>query len=267
MRNLLAVILTVLALVVSTTSNAATNYLCDTLAPQISSPLKTVVVSFPSQIVTKEGVPSNPYSSIRHESDYFLVPTDNTMGGRLLRMRPFSTSDARPWYGIEETNVVFLDVLTQELVSAPLTVLVDASGTKTHRATVTVDNKDFYVHVYYALSPRYPATILTWGREASYGQAGFDVDDLTCSLTEPEVVPGNNIIDIKAMRPAQGKPDPTLFLISLERPLHIRHQIEFSPDKINWGRINRSNLMMNDGLNEIGWRSEYRSGTFRITVP
>jgi hypothetical protein len=248
----------------------ATNYHCNRLSPRIKSAMsRDIVFSNSGQLVVVEGQSSHGYSSVRHESDYFVIPADNPDGARILMLPPFTTSNDRPWFGIEETNIFLTDYFSGEVFSAPLTVYEDLIGAKTHHATLSIDGRDVYVFVYYAITPRYPATIITWGRSATFGSAGAEIDNLSCPVTEPEVIPTNSVTKAELMKylRVKGRGKTYAYDLTLARPLHARHRIESSHDGKHWEPLERSELLLNDSLNQVIVRTYFPRSQFRIVIP
>ncbi len=216
----------------------------------------------PAQLVTVEGQSSYTYAEVNGLGNYFLIPTVAAQGGRLLRMDPFFDSDQTYTYGILNTEVVFTDVITEEVFRAPLVRLVDANGSITSRATFVVDNKQIFVLVGYSLSIRYPVAMLTWGSGAAYGEEGIDVDNFGCvnsiSLTT------NKIVDVHALFDESGTYGAFL---SLDQPLHANHHIEKSHDLNVWARIDLKDLMVSvDGRKVFYQSSGKKEEFFRVVV-
>jgi hypothetical protein len=268
MKALLLAVLLVSTVFAS--AQTVTNYHCGRLSARMKSAmLRDIVFSNPGQIITFEGRSTHGYSTVRGESDHFVIPSDNTDGARLLILPPFTTSNDRPWFGIEETNIFFTDHFSGEIFAAPLTVYEDELGNRTHRATLVVDGRDVYVLVSYFITPRYPSTMLTWGRGATYGFAGAEVDDLTCPATEPEVVPTNSIVKAELLKYIRAKTRGKAYAheLTLARPLHASHRIESSRDGVNWTVHERSELYLTDSLDHVITRTANQRSKFRIVVP
>lgn len=243
---------------------ASTNYVWNTFSPELRNAIKTTLPSFPSQLVLEEGLWSNDYSSVRYESDYFAIPTTSTNGGRLLRMTPFTTSDYHWWYGIDETNAVFTDVLSREVFKAELTRTIDPiTGAQTHVGTLIIDDRYLYILVTYHLSIRYPTTMLTWGIGATYGFVGIEIDK---AVIPPDqiVIPTNHIADIHLVSNERGSVGA---FILLGQPFHSGHQIEESSDLATWSRINKSLLLISgDGRRLFYDSGEKKQKFFRLMI-
>lgn len=234
-------------IVSSNPTNAATNYYC--LSGKTRSALEALVVGDTWQIVFTEGKLSHSYSSARGESDHFIVQTLHPDGGRVLRMRPFTTSNFRPWHGVEETNVVFTDIVSGEVFTSSSYTETLPDG-KQHRATVTVDNRDIYILVKYSMTPRYPYVIMTWGMSASFGNVGMREDVHQCAPPK-EDFPMNSIKSVQSLTDGTGEIGYYLVLI---RSLHAGHCLEFSNDRIEWAPIPRTEIMLNQELDRFFWK-------------
>jgi hypothetical protein len=251
-----------LALVAKATDASVPHYWCDTLAPVLQYPHQKIVVSFADQIVQVEGQQSMPYSSVRGESDYFVIPTSNANGGRILRMTPFSTSDSRPWYGIEETNIVFIDHLTGEIFRTPLIESTNELGGKIHLATVEIDGMNIYALVLYTFTPRYPAVVLTWGIGATFGATGSEIDNMICPALPP-IIPSNSVTTVELLRKAKGT-GKFAHVLHLEQPLHAGHRLEYSDKGAVWMEIPRDSLYFTLDLTEVIFRDIKRRKYFRV---
>jgi hypothetical protein len=238
------------------------HYLCETLAPTLRHPLADIVVSFPSQVVLMEGQQSMPYSSVRGESDYFVVPTSHTNGGRILRMTPLSTSNDRPWYGIEDTSIVFTDHLSGEVFTTPLSESTNSQGARASFATVTIDNLNIYVVVEATLTPRYPGVTLTWGLGATYWNPGSEIDHMQCP-SDPLPVPSNSVVTVEVLRKAKGQ-EKYAHVLKLEGPLHASQRLEYSDKGISWLEIPRNSLFYTLDLTEVLFRDAKRRKYFRV---
>lgn len=258
MKTLIILCLALFAHTLTATATS-TNYVWSTFSPGLQNAIKNTLPGSPSQLVLEEGLWSYDYSSVRYESDYFVIPTTSTNGGRLLRMSPFTTSDYHWWYGIDETNAVFTDVLSGEVFKAELARLVDPiTGATTHMGTLTVDGRYVYILTTYHLSIRYPTTMLTWGIGATYGFVGIEIDK---AVIPPDqiVIPTNRINTIHLVSDERGSVGA---FISLDQPFHSGHQIEESSDLATWSRIGKALLLISGDGRKVFYHSDERKQKF-----
>ncbi len=246
-QNSVFLLLCLLSLTLSA-SPLSTNNIC--LDATLQKALGEIVVSFPSQIVKQEGLASNAYSSVRGESDYFLIQTPASV--RLLALTPFTTSDFRPWYGVEEKNVTFTDVISKEVFAAPL-VTPEERGS--HTSTLTIDGRDFYIDIKYWATPRYPYVILTWGHSATYSDPGLEVDEFSCTVPLASDTPTNSIVELHTLQNEKGLFGCSLIL---SRPFHPKHTLQYSTtlDGTDWISVPRDNVL----LDSAGTNLFYQSG-------
>jgi hypothetical protein len=154
---------------------------CPGLKPEVQAILQGI----PTSLVLVEGQSSNPYSSVRGEPDHFVIPAPNELGVRILRADPFTVGTFQPWgYGIEQTNMILLDVVSRDVFTAPFTRHV-FGPTTVDDCSLLLDGR--LVHVRVSNSGRYPSTMLTWGIDSTNGFWGRFSDEVCAGIVEPLV--------------------------------------------------------------------------------
>ncbi len=126
-----------------------------------------------------EGQLSYRYSAVRAIFDaWIFVGADNQ--SHLLRLEGLEQ-----YYGIPVGKIGFYDVVSKSVTYVSLTK--DASEPY-HYGTMTLGGSTIYVKVY-AENINYPATQLTWGEGATYGEVGAQKDRFDCDPPSSQPVP------------------------------------------------------------------------------
>ncbi|MDO8482730.1 MAG: hypothetical protein Q7S86_02845 [bacterium] len=132
--------------------------------------------------IFKEGQLSFRYSAVRAVFDVWVF-MDASNQGHLLRLEGLEQH-----YGVPLRKIRFSHILPRTditTVEVQLT-LADDSGMYYH-GDMTIGGTKIYVKVYFE-NRNYPATQLTWGEGATYGEVGVQTDRFDCDAPFPQPV-------------------------------------------------------------------------------
>ncbi len=250
MKNLLTA---VVGLLVTLSSVSAAEPGFTVRSPLVSATLRSNIVWLTGNLVLQgqylnaiETEWSHSYNSVRGLTDYFIVGSTNTDGGKIITMDPIPTSVGgiigQPVFRSANGAVLsFTSYNTVNSMANEYDYTVNEYGfvrEKYHYGTLNIgDGETVRVIIGYRYTPRYPTVSISWGEGADLEEWGTVLDDYsTAVVIDPSITVQStriaNIVD------SEDTSYDGIYL-TVESPSGVEHVIESTVDFKTWSVVQK----------------------------